>query len=637
MVYQYRLGSVGWALTILPALSLASLSPRFGRVLPVDLPSMEDLRVKDLDKVVPAYGSFEGQMFAGSLPVDHTSTTGLTSTRTGTMQFWLFVPHQPSAPGTVVSWFNGGPGCSSMFGNTFENGPVTVPLHESGWCCEGASEALQPNEYAWTNATIMLYVEQPIGVGFSEATNGTPPPSSEDDVAADFEAFLQNFYTVFDSLVVHKLYLVGESYAGIYIPAIARGIHLRNKHQKTDRVRIPLAGIAIGNGKIDAISQDPASIDFCYWHGLIDGPTRNVLYEEWDACMKKTDLKDGEVGGANKKHMKIKQGDPPFHSFSVRGDCGIFGAALEAAGSGAFEPLSGGPNMYEYSTWDPYAAGDGEDGTVSMFFNNLQVQKALNLPGHRLGMQWNGCIPEVEDVDERRLKLSSKATSSSVTNNHHHRRLFMDFDTPWSVTAYIAELLDDAKIDVLMYSGDRDIICCTQGTEDALQNMDWTGTREPVEGFKGASHAHNAWTHAPRSLWIYNESYPAGYIKTYKNLQLLTVYNAGHMVPYNQPGPALDMLERFLRQESFHDRPLADFVSKAHSTSGEKVQNLLETSIVGESSQFTSSSALSGTVMLTVAMAFVLGFVIARITGGKVHQQRRDGFGHAAQYGSIST
>jgi hypothetical protein len=36
------------------------------------------------------------------------------------------------------------------------------------------------------------------GVGFSEATNGTPQPSHEDDIAADFDAFLQNFFRVFN-------------------------------------------------------------------------------------------------------------------------------------------------------------------------------------------------------------------------------------------------------------------------------------------------------------------------------------------------------------------------------------------------------------------------------------------------------
>jgi hypothetical protein len=37
----------------------------------------------------------------------------------------------------------------------------------------------------------------------------------------------------------------------------------------------------------------------------------------------------------------------------------------------------------------------------------------------------------------------------------------MDNDKPWDVTPYIAELLDDAEIAVLIYSGDRDMICNT--------------------------------------------------------------------------------------------------------------------------------------------------------------------------------
>lgn len=118
----------------------------------------------------------------------------------------------------------------------------------------------------------------------------------------------------------------------------------------------------------------------------------------------------------------------------------------------------------------------------------------------------------------------------------------MELDTPWSVVPYIAQLLDEAKIDVLIYSGDRDIICCTQGSEEALQKMDWSGTREvaPSNHQASASPTRNAWTEAPRGLWIYNNN-PAGYTKSYMNLNLLTVYNAGHMVPYNQPGPALDI------------------------------------------------------------------------------------------------
>jgi carboxypeptidase C (cathepsin A) len=55
-------------------------------------------------------------------------------------------------------------------------------------------------------------------------------------------------------MTTHALTLVGESYAGTYIPSVARGIYLNNKsllphHDGTPRFIVPLYGIAIGNGK----------------------------------------------------------------------------------------------------------------------------------------------------------------------------------------------------------------------------------------------------------------------------------------------------------------------------------------------------------------------------------------------------
>ena len=73
-----------------------------------DLPTPSDLVVEDLDQVVQAFGAFDGTMYAGSLPMDHVSTTvgganpdGL---RTGFLQFWLFVPNHQAAPDTLSAW-----------------------------------------------------------------------------------------------------------------------------------------------------------------------------------------------------------------------------------------------------------------------------------------------------------------------------------------------------------------------------------------------------------------------------------------------------------------------------------------------------------------------------------------------------
>ena len=64
------------------------------------------------------------------------------------------------------------------------------------------------NEYSWTNLSSMLYIEQPVGTGFSQ---GTPNIKNEDDLAMQFVGFLQQFLEVFPELKGKKTYLSGES------------------------------------------------------------------------------------------------------------------------------------------------------------------------------------------------------------------------------------------------------------------------------------------------------------------------------------------------------------------------------------------------------------------------------------------
>jgi hypothetical protein len=224
-------------------------------------------------------------------------------------------------------------------------------------------------------------------------------------------------------MTTHALTLVGESYAGTYIPSVARGIYLNNKamlpnYDGTPRFVVPLYGIAIGNGKIDALTQSAAIPDWAYWHGLIDMGTKDFFKSEWKRCMK--NLNSGNYGPGVEPE--------PFHSFSLRGDCGIFDNMLGAAGADTLPaPFDSGPNIYEYSTWDAYAA-DGGNGTVGKFYNNPKVQEALNIPQHRrksAGHHWEGCIPEVDPS-----WVSTDPNDLTASPN------FMDNDKPWSVTPY---------------------------------------------------------------------------------------------------------------------------------------------------------------------------------------------------------
>lgn len=63
----------------------------------------------------------------------------------------------------------------------------------------------------------MVWVEQPVGTGFSQ---GTPNAKNEVEAASQFLGFFKNFVDTFN-LYNKKVFIAGESYAGYYVPYIA--------------------------------------------------------------------------------------------------------------------------------------------------------------------------------------------------------------------------------------------------------------------------------------------------------------------------------------------------------------------------------------------------------------------------------
>ena len=83
-------------------------------------------------------------------------------------------------------WLNGGPGCSSMDGALMEIGPYRVQKDGN----------LKVQEGSWDEFANVLFVDQPVGTGFSYSdTNAYVHEMNE--MASNMVTFLEKWFEIF--------------------------------------------------------------------------------------------------------------------------------------------------------------------------------------------------------------------------------------------------------------------------------------------------------------------------------------------------------------------------------------------------------------------------------------------------------
>jgi carboxypeptidase D len=415
------------------------------------------------------------------------------------LYFWFQPSPNPAASKEIVIWLNGGPGCSSLEGFLQENGPF---VWQYGTFLPVA------NPWGWHHLTNMVWVEQPIGTGFS---TGTVTATGEPDVARQFMGFFKNFVNTF-SMQGYKIYITGESYAGMYCPYIADAMLNAN-----DTTYYNVAGLMIYDPSIatSGLQSDITAVPFANYH-------RNLFpfNDSYTAHINDLDKACGYADFRNKYLVYPPPGPlpSPLPGRQAGAPAGCNG--LKSAIQKAVTLLNPCFDVYQVATtcpllWDvlgfPGSFDYLPDG-ATIYFDRADVKKAINAPTDH---SWTECGGPV----------------------------FVRGDTSApSANTVLPGVIDRTK-NVIIGHGELDMILIANGTLLAIQNMTWGGklgfqSRPKEPFFVPYHHAGADPTLAGAGVF--------GTAHSERGLTYVGVDLSGHMIPQYAPSAAYRHLEVLL-------------------------------------------------------------------------------------------
>ncbi|OEL23121.1 Serine carboxypeptidase-like 34 [Dichanthelium oligosanthes] len=138
------------------------------------------------------------------------------------------------------------------------------------WFFEATDKPDEKPLVLWLNgAANLLFLDSPAGVGFSYTnTSFEKDPPGDNSTAHGSYTFLVRWFQRFPQHKAKEFYIAGESYAGHYVPQLAKIIVEENKMASKENY-INFKGILIGNAYMDGDTDLWGIVDSAWHHAII--------------------------------------------------------------------------------------------------------------------------------------------------------------------------------------------------------------------------------------------------------------------------------------------------------------------------------------------------------------------------------
>ncbi|XP_013392846.1 retinoid-inducible serine carboxypeptidase [Lingula anatina] len=396
------------------------------------------------------------------------------------MFWWLYYTtastNYQSKP--LVLWLQGGPGGSSTgFGNFGEIGPLDVNQN--------------PRRTTWLSKVSLLFIDNPVGAGFSYVTDDSAYTTNNDMIAADLLTVLMAFLKELPDFRTIPFFIFCESYGGKMTAGFSLALQ---KAIIARQIDCNFKGFALGDSWISP------------WDSTFT----------WGPYLKATSLID-EHG------LQLINGSVVVARKAY--DNGKYGLATDEWGKTQeiLESLTGGVNFYNILQWNSQ-----EDTKHSYkkykeqsIFERLVHRNLAHLSSDSLDQLMNGPI-------RKKLGIIPRNVTWGGQSDKVFEHLKEDFMKP--VVNVVDELLRMSNLSVNIYTGQLDLIVDTLGTEAWVQKLTWP-------------YLHQFNTAKRKPLLDPLKKNPIAFVKQYKNLGFYWILDAGHMVPADAGEAALMMLD----------------------------------------------------------------------------------------------